>query len=134
MIVHAVCRCLTGDLLDGIHQPRDDYRVALYTEKAQLDASTTKYTPQHEAESDEYPPGGISTDRVRRSSGDGEHLSVRGVVIKNTDLKAAGALVYNATKNRALFVLSFGEPRESRAGNFEVQIPDDLFTLPFGDA
>lgn len=133
MIVHAVCRCLAGDLLDGVHEARDEYRVALYTSDANLDAGTTQYTKQNEANSAQYPPGGVLTKRVRSRSKQGEHLSVGSICIPDTDLAAAGALVYNASKNRALFVLSFGETRESRSGDFEVQIPDDLYTLPMGE-
>jgi len=130
MISHVVCRQFADDLLDGLHRPSDEYRLALYTEDATLDASTTMYTPKHETSGPGYSAGGVVLRRVRSRTADGAHLGFADVVLLNTEIAARGALVYNKTReNRALFVLDFGKVYRSTAGEFEIQLPPTLCTV-----
>lgn len=128
MIQHAIVRTLAADLLDGVHQPNDDYRMALYSAAADLDETTERYTTEGEVSAPGYDAGGIAIRRKRSRSVEGEHLSFEPVRLKNADVTAAGALIYNATRRRAMFVLDFGKEYQSTGGDFAVTVPDDLYT------
>ncbi len=130
MIQHAIVRTLAADFIDGVHQPHDDYRMALYTDAADLNATTERYTAKGEVRGLGYESGGIALERKRSRSTDGEHLSFEPVRLQGADVAAAGGLVYNATRGRAMFVLDFGKTYQSTGGDFSVTLPDDLFTLP----
>lgn len=130
MITHGICNVLSDDLLDGIHRDGDDYRLALYTADAKLNERTIGYSPTGEIEaSDSYPIGGVQLKRVRTRSKDGAHLSFV-VPMMAGDIRAAGGLIYNKTKTRAMFVLDFGRTYQSTSGPFEIKLPVDLYTLP----
>lgn len=132
MIRHAVCAVLADDVLDGVHRPDDDYRMALFPETAQLDARTESYdsVKQYEIEaSTGYTRGGIAVRRWRTRSVRGAHLSFE-VPMLSGDIRAAGALIYNKTRGRAVFVLDFGRIYQSTDGPFEITLPADLYTLP----
>lgn len=130
MITHAICSILTDDLLDAIHGVDDDYRLALYTPDAKLNAQTARYSPEHEvAASESYAAGGVQLKRTRARSADGSHLSFD-VPLMAGDIRAAGGLIYNKTRNRAMFVLDFGRTYQSTSGPFEIKLPIDLYTLP----
>lgn len=130
MITHSICDVMTDDLLDAINGIDDDYRLALYAPEAKLNAKTTRYAPEHEiASSDSYAAGGVQLKRVRTRSADGAHLSFT-VPLMAGDIRAAGGLIYNKTRNRAMFVIDFGRTYQSTSGPFEIKLPIDLYTLP----
>jgi hypothetical protein len=114
------------DAIDGVHQPGDNYKIALYTSAATLNKSTTAYTSSNEAAGSGYTAGGMSlSGRVSGLSGDTAymHFTVN-PQWTNTSITARGALIYNATRgNKAVTVLDFGADFTSTNGNFLVQLP-----------
>lgn len=125
-IQSAVCTSFKAELLDGIHQAADEYRIALYTKTADLGPSTEEYTAVGEASGTGYTAGGKA-------------LSGRSVVVDSgvvyvdwddvtwaapTRIVARGALIYNATRgNRAVAVLDFGGDVSSADGAYMVILP-----------
>ena len=99
----------------------DVYRVALYTNSATLDASTTAYTSTGEVVASGYAAGGNTITPVFSSADGGAYVS-----FVNTSWNAAftarGALVYKAGDNGAICVLDFGADRTSTTV-FSLQFP-----------
>ena len=99
------------DLLQGVHQPDDVYKMALYTEDAELSPATTHYTATEEVDATgTYEPGGMT---LRQRSvvvhGETATLGWEDPVWTHTTLVARGALIYNHSReDRALAVMDFG--------------------------
>lgn len=128
MPTQAFCNSFKRELLAmEPHRATDTYKIALYTAAARLDDTTTAYTPANEVpETGDYQAGGQVL--IGFSAGlDGK----TGVLSwtsdprwVNTTIAAAGALIYNATReNRALAVLDFGGVIRSTNGPFTVMLP-----------
>jgi len=120
-----VCWAFKVAAMNGLHQPEDDYRLALYASEADLGPETERYTAKGEATGLGYFARGKSL-RGRKVVLD------RGVAVLDFDdltwedasITAAGALLYNATKGgAALAVLILPEERESVNGPFTVRMP-----------
>lgn len=124
-ITQAVCTSYKEDLLAGVHQPGDDYKIALFTSAATLDATTTAYSTTNEASGTGYTAGGKSLTGYAASSGSGvAFLDWDDVVWTSSTITAAGALIYNATQtNKAVAVLSFGGDVTSTSADFTVTMP-----------
>ena len=114
------------DLLEGIHQADDVYKIALYAPGADLSAATECYESLHE-----IPATG--TYRVGGFELEGRHVSweSRGVILtwapaiwQRTTIRAAFALIYNASRqNRAIAVIAFEALVQSVNGPFVVDLP-----------
>ena len=125
MITQAKCRSYKLDLFNGVHQPGDDYRIALYTDAATLDKTTTAYTATGEVVGAGYTAGGQSlAGRVVGLATDEAYLTFDDPVWDPATIDADGALIYNATRsNKALCVLAFGSTISSTNGPFTVDLP-----------
>lgn len=127
MIVSGICLQAVKDFLDGVHQPEDDYRVALYTKEATLHPSTTTaYSPVGEVSGHGYQVGG--QELKGRTSGTGPTGGWLGWKTSprwaNSTIKARGALIYNKSKNgRAVAIFDFGKEVVSTNGPFEIPMP-----------
>jgi len=121
-----ICDTFKTGLLEGLFDLKADtsdvFKIALYTEEATLNASTTAYTTDNEVVASGYTAGGITlTPSVNASNGvsfvDFDNVTW------NAALTARGALVYKeGTGNPAMFVLDFGANKVS-SSSFVVQFP-----------
>ncbi len=125
MITQATCKSYKLDLFNGVHQPGDDYRIALYTSAATLDKDTAAYTTTGEVVGTGYAAGGQSlTGRTVGLATDEAYLTFADPVWDPATIDADGALIYNATRsNKALCVLAFGGTVSSTNGPFTVDLP-----------
>jgi len=111
----------TGLLNADFDFATDTIKIALYTNSATLDASTTAYTTTGEVVASGYTAGGNTlTPTVLISNG------VAFVTFANTSWSGAftarGALIYKAGANGAICVLDFGSDKTS-VTTFQVQFP-----------
>jgi len=116
------CNVFKTGLLNGdFDLSVDTIKIALYTNSATLDASTTAYTTTGEVVATGYTAGGNTlTPTVSISS------NVAFVTFANTSWSGAftarGALIYKAGANGAICVLDFGSDKTS-VTTFQVQFP-----------
>lgn len=120
-------------LLEGVHDFRasggDTFRIALYTNAANLGASTTAYTATGEVSGSGYSAGGATLSAVNPStSGTTALTDFADVTWAGATITARGALIYNTTPghtytNAAVAVLDFGSDRTSTAGDFTIVFP-----------
>jgi hypothetical protein len=116
------CDVFKIGLLDGDFDfAVDTVKIALYTNSATLDASTTAYTTVGEVVASGYTAGGNTlTPTVSISSG------VAFVTFANTSWSGAftarGALIYKTGANGAICVLDFGSDKTS-VTTFQVEFP-----------
>ena len=125
MILSGTCDTFKEDLLRGVHQPGDDYRIALYAEDADLDRTSTRYTARGEVDGDGYDAGGqrLRGFQVGRE-GKVAFLAFEDPVWPKATIQARGALIYNATRdNRSVAVVDFGAVIQSRQAAFTVEFP-----------
>jgi hypothetical protein len=105
----------------------DVYKIALYTNAATLNASTTAYTSTGEVVAAGYTAGGqilvINQVPTTGATGSVAYWSFTNASWTGA-ITARGALIYkyNGTTNPAVCVLDFGNDKTS-AGTFTVQFP-----------
>jgi hypothetical protein len=123
-----LCNSLNPGLVSGrfdFNAPTPDtYYIALYTNTATLDNTTTAYTTAGEVVASGYTAGGNVITPVYYTESGGAYIS-----FENTSwagaFTARGALIYKPGDNGAICVLDFGADRTS-AINFTVQFPPAL--------
>lgn len=103
----------------------DTFKLALYTSSATLDSSTTVYSSSNESSGTGYTAGGEDlTNLGTFLSGTTAYLDFDDVTWTSATISAAGALLYNSSKNnKAVAVFSFGGTYSSTNGNFTVAFP-----------
>ena len=126
-ITQAITQQFKQDVLNGVHQPADVYKIALYTSSAALDGTTTAYTATGEvANGNGYATLGATLV--------GFTVSLSGttaVLDWTTDptwstatFTANGAMIYNSTRsNKAVMIIAFGADKVGGGGTFTVQLP-----------
>jgi hypothetical protein len=123
-ISQSMCTSFKVGLLNGVHNfSVDTFKMALYSENAQISASTTIYTTDGEISAQNYSAGGIviNVDPMPLASGTTAYVSFQDAVF-NAALTARGALIYNQSKgNAAVAVLDFGADKTMQ--NFTVVFP-----------
>jgi len=136
MIVQAIVQSFFTDILQGIHQPTDVYRLALYSSNANLSRSTPAYTTEEEViGSPGYDAGGqvLTGFMVGTTPADTQDpnknawstLDWNDPSWPYATITARGGLVYNATKqNRAVAVIDFGKNFVSTNGSWSVIRPE----------
>lgn len=111
----------TGLLNADFDFATDTIKIALYTNSATLDASTTAYTTTGEVVATGYTAGGNTLSPTVSISN-----NVAFVTFANTSWSGAftarGALIYKAGANGAICVLDFGSDKTS-VTTFQVQFP-----------
>jgi hypothetical protein len=118
---NATCDSFKEALFNGsVNFASDEIRIALYTEQATLNASTTAYTTDGEVVANGYTAGGsVLSPTVTTSSG------VSFVTFDDVSwgpvITARGALIYKAS-GTAICVLDFGSNKTSES-SFTVQFP-----------
>jgi hypothetical protein len=122
------------ELLEGVHDFRlsggDTFKLALYTNSASFDASTTAYTATSEVgDSGTYSAGGGTLTRIGpTTSGTTAYVDFADLSFTSATITARGALIYNATPahtytNPVVAVLDFGSDKISTSGTFTIQFP-----------
>lgn len=116
------------EILDGIHDAGDEYKIALFTDAANLGAGTRSYSGQSGEVSENgngYKAGGIAlTGRKCGASGNSGYMTFDDPQWLNATFTARGALIYNASKaNRAVAVINFGQDHTCTNGTFKVTLP-----------
>ena len=105
------------------------YKIALYTNDATLNQTTTAYTSTGEVGGAGYTAGGeeltILVNPTTGSTGDTAYLSFADAVWTSATITARGCLIYlaNGTTNPAVCVLDFGSNKSTTGGTFTVQFP-----------
>jgi len=119
------------DILSGLHQTGDTYKIALYTQAAATDKNksiVTYNTTGELATANGYTQGGITiaTYTVGLST-DTAYVTFTvnpSWTATSTGFTADSAIIYNSTRsNHVLVVLSFGSTTASGGGTFTVQLP-----------
>ena len=124
--IHGLCTSFLAEALRGVHTEKDTYKLALYTERAQLGGATERYAPAGECAGPGYTAGG------QRLEGYDVLEDGNAVVLTFLDARwpkatitgAVGGLIYNASKgNRAVGVIAFGGAMSSANSTFDVEMP-----------
>jgi malate synthase len=125
MIVTALCDQAKKDMMDGVHQPGDTYRIALYTADADLNESTKKYSPKNESTGAGYKKGGYYLTGRRSALINGSAcLTFNDVLEDRCTFEASGAVIYNESRNGAtLATLAFDANKKPSNGKFELEFP-----------
>ncbi len=112
---------LVSGSFDFVSPTTDTYYIALYTNAATLDSSTTAYTTTGEVVASGYVAGGNVITPTYFSESGGAYISFANTSWTST-LTARGALIYKPGDNGAICVLDFGADRTSTI-TFTVQFP-----------
>ena len=133
MIVQAFCTSFKKQLLEGVHDFRvvggDVFKIALYTEAANINVTNSQYTTTGEISGTGYTAGGLTLTNIAPSE-----YNLAGVCSFETatwagaSFSARGALIYNTTPahtytNPVCLVLDFGTTRFAVSNSFSVQFP-----------
>jgi hypothetical protein len=121
------CNTFKTGLMNGTFNfTSGTFYIALYTNDATLDATTTAYTTTGEVVASGYTAGGNVLTIVQAptvgNSGNTAYISFDNAVW-TSGLTARGALIYKAGANGAVCVLDFGSDKTS-SSTFTVQFPD----------
>jgi len=129
-ITQAMCTSFKKELLEAKHNflnsGGSDFKLALYTSSATLDASTTAYTATNEVSGTGYSAKGSSLTRVNpTSTGTTAFTDFADLSFTTATITARGALIYNedTTGDTSVCVLDFGSDKTSTAGTFTIQFP-----------
>lgn len=114
------------DFFNGVHQPADVYKIALYAAAATNDKTTTAYAVTNEVSGAGYVAGGIALVGFTVSiSADTAYITwSTNPSWTGASITVASALIYNSTRsNKALAVIDFGGTFTDAGGTFTVQLP-----------
>lgn len=123
MITQTLCLSYLQEILEGVHEDTDTYKIALYTNAATLDKNTTAYSGTDEVPNGSgYTTGGETLSGFAASiDGDAAKIVFDDVSWPAASFTARGALIYNSTKaNRAVCVKDFGSDKTVSGGTFTV--------------
>ena len=125
-----MCTSFKKELMEAKHNfllsGGDTFKLAMYTNSASFDASTTAYTTSNEVSGTGYSAGGGTLTRIDpSSSGTTAFTSFSDLTFSTATVTARGALIYNdtATGDPTVIVLDFGADKTSTAGDFTIQFP-----------
>lgn len=124
-ITTAVCNSFKQEILEGVHESTDTYKIALYTDAATLGASTTAYSATNEVSGSGYSAGGLTLSGLSTGlSGSTAYLTFTDPVWSNSTITARGCLIYNSSQsNKSVAVFDFGQNVSSVNGSFTVDFP-----------
>lgn len=125
MIVQGIALEAKRALMTGVHQPNDDYRIALYSASAKVGPQTKTYITEGEVKGKGYKAGGVKLKGFKTGIiGKNAFMTFDDVELKSATFSTGGALVYNASKgNATLCVLNLGGERHVFDGAFELKFP-----------
>ena len=125
-----MCTSFKKELLEAVHNFKNSggstFKIALYTNSASFDASTTAYTTSNEVTGTGYTAGGNTLTRVDpTSSGTTAFTDFANTTWASSTITARGAMIYNdsAAGDPAVVILDFGADKTSTNGDFTVVFP-----------
>jgi hypothetical protein len=129
-----MCTSFKQELLQAQHDftasTGDTFKLALYTNSASFDASTTDYTATNEVSGTGYTAGGGTLTNVTpTTSGTTAFTDFADLTFSSATITARGALIYNTTTGSgtgttdSVVVLDFGADKTSTAGDFQIVFP-----------
>ena len=125
-----MCTSFKKELLEGVHNFKNSggstFKLAMYTNSASFDASTTAYTTSNEVSGTGYTAGGASLTRVDpTTSSTTAFTDFADLTFSTATITARGALIYNdsASGDPTVVVLDFGGDKTSTAGDFTIVFP-----------
>lgn len=124
-ITAALCNSYKQEILQGVHEAGDAYKIALFTSSATLSKATTAYSTSNEVTGTGYTAGGatLASFAVTLDT-DTAILDFADATWATSTITARGALIYNSTQsNKAVAVLDFGSDITSTAATFTVAFP-----------
>ena len=114
------------ELYQAIHNlTTDTLKVALYTNSATLNETTTVYSTTNEITGTGYTAGGVTITGVSvNSSGYTAYVSFNNLSWTSASFTTRAALIYNSSKaNRSIAVLDFGSNKTVSNNTFTVTLP-----------
>lgn len=127
MIKTCIPSAAKADFLSGVHTLEDEYKLVLYTSKADLDEETTRYVTQGEVSGKGYRVGGVplKNPKVWIDRGAG-CLTFDSVTLPTATITARGYAIINASKdNKIICIIDWGAEYTSTEGPFHVRIAAD---------
>jgi hypothetical protein len=119
---------LAGEM-DFSSDTAQTFNIALYTDLASLDVTTTAYSTTNEvADGGGYTAGGIALTISQVPVGDGAvaYVSFSDPAWNTSTITARGALIYETGAGTpSVAVLDFGSNKTTSGGNFVVNMPTD---------
>jgi hypothetical protein len=130
-ITQAMPTSFKVEILQAVHNfgptSANTFKIALYTNSATLDATTTVYSATNEVVSTNYVAGGLALaiSTTPTSGGTTAFISFTSPVTwSGVTFTTRGALIYNSTQgNKAVAVLSFGTDQIVSGGDFNIIFP-----------
>lgn len=128
-ITQTTCTSFKKELLEAVHNfTSHTFKIALYTDSADLGAGTTAYSATNEITNTSgtaYTAGGKALTTIApTSSGTVAFVDFENISWTSASFTARGALIYNSSaSNKAVAVLDFGSNRVVSNDTFEVQFP-----------
>ncbi len=119
-ITAAICTSYKSELFSGTHTSANTYKVALYTNAATMDKTTTAYSATNEASGTGYTAGGNTLAGFTTGTlGGWAYLTFTDSSWSTSTITARGLLIYNSSvSNKAVMVYDFGADKSSSAGTF----------------
>jgi len=129
-ITSAICNTFKTQILTGVHNftnGGNQFKLALYTDQANLSKSTTQYiTTAEVANGNGYTTEGIVLTNVTPAlSGDTACCDFADVSFTSASFTANGCLIYNETVagDPAVCAVAFGGNKTVSSGTFTIQFP-----------
>jgi hypothetical protein len=124
-ITSALCNSYKKEILEGVHDSTDTYKIALFDSNAGLSAATTVYSTSGEVSGTGYTAGGETLSGFTTGlSGSTAYLTFSDPSWANSTITARGCMIYNSSKsNKAVAVFNFGQNVSSVNGTFTVDFP-----------
>ena len=125
-----MCTSFKKELMTGTHNftnsSGNTFKLALYTNSASFNASTTAYTTSNEISGTGYSAGGGTLTNVTPTTGGTTAFTdFADLTFSTATISARGALIYNdsASGDPTVCVLDFGGDKTSTAGDFKIVMP-----------
>ena len=126
----AICNTFKTQILTGVHNftnGGNQFKLALYTDQANLSKSTTQYVTTAEvANGNGYTTEGIVLTNVTPAlSGDTACCDFADVSFTSASFTTRGCLIFNdtATNDPAVCAIDFGGDKTVSSGTFTIQFP-----------
>lgn len=125
-IVQSICVSFLEELSNEEHDINSDtFKIALYTNAADLGPGTTEYTTTNEITGTGYTAGGatLSSGTIAKD-GNTVLYDWDDPSWTSSSLTAAAAMIYNTSQsNKAVMILDFGGDHVTSNGTFLVSLP-----------
>jgi hypothetical protein len=125
-IIQTQTTSFKAELYQAIHNlTTDTLKIALYTNSATLNETTTVYSTTNEITGTGYTAGGVVITGVTvNSSGYTAYVSFNNPSWTSASFTTRAALIYNSSKaNRSIAVLDFGSDKTVSGNTFLITLP-----------